>query len=214
MAITTYSELKTAVLAWSARSDLSSTIQDEVIDMAESLFKRAPRYDGGMGGIRADKSRATGTLTAGTATLSLPSDYLELDRLVFTDTGGGNLEYLVPDELRRRFRSGSGRPRYFTVSDVIEFDVAPDTAYAYELSYWPTFDALSGSQTTNWLINNYPDVYLSACLYFTGKYIMDVDMETRWGAEYVNGAKGVNDAYRRGRQSQGPMYARPDSSTP
>lgn len=216
MTIASYSDLKTAILAWSARSDLSSTIQDEVIDMAESVIKRAPepRNSALMGGIRANKTRATGTFTAATSGLALPSDFLELDELLYTDSAGGHLQYVAVDELGRIKDSGSGRPSYFTIQDIIQFDVPSDSAYSYQLSYWPSFTALSGSNTTNWLITNYPDAYLACCLYFVGQYTKDTEMITTWATAYREAAYTINKTYRRGQQSQGPISIKVAGSTP
>lgn len=216
MAISTYTELKTAVLEWSARSDLSSTIQDEVIDMAESLFKTAPedRNSPMMGGLRVNKSATTGTLTSGTTALTLPSDYLEMDRLRITGANGYVLDYGTPDTIGRISESGSGAPKNFGINANIEFELPADSAYSYELQYWPSLPALGASQTTNWLLTNYPHVYLHACLYYVGVYTRDDEMMTTNKAWYREAAYTVNKAYRRGRQTRGPISTRPDIVTP
>ena len=159
MAITPYAELKTAIGNWTARDDLTS-YYDEFIDLAETFLKRepAPSNSPDIGGIRSNISRATGTLSAGTATLSLPSDYLEMYRFNLTGDNYTVLRYLAPNELSLHRRSGRGLPSFYTISDVIELNVAPDSAYAYELSYWPQITAHSASATPHWVLTNYPDV--------------------------------------------------------
>lgn len=209
MAITTYTELKTALANWSHRSDLTSYL-DDFIDQTESFFTYPPTKPGeaGIGGIRANITRATGTLSAGTATLARPSDFLEAYRLVLTGNNGGVLEFLGAEELRLAFRTGTGKPCFWTVSDVIEFDVAPDAAYAYELSYYPSYEALSGSNADNWVLLNYPNVYLAGCMFNLCRFIQDTQNADIWLVQYKSGAHAINQAYQRSRYSQGPIAAK------
>lgn len=209
MAITSYSELKTALADWSVRTNLTAYL-DDFIDQAEAFFAYPPlKMDApGIGGIRANITRATGTLTSGTATLARPSDFLDAYRFRITGDSGSLLEYVGAEEMTLNTRTGTGRPYYWTVSDVIELDVAPDSAYPYELSYYPSFAALSDSNTTNWLLTNHPNVYLSACLYHLWVFAQDYAAADRWMAQYKAGADAVNKSYQRSRVSQGPIASK------
>lgn len=213
MAITTYSELKAAIADWCPRSDVS-TKADEFIDLAESMLKRPPQQSASkkLGGVRLNKTRATGSLSSGTDTLSLPSDFLELDRLMLT-ADQLILVPVSPDHLGVKKRTGTGRPVFYAVADVIEFDVAPDDSYAYSLSYWPYVSSLSDSNTTNFLITNYPDVYLAACMYWCWSYFMDNEQMALWAGRYAEGAAMVNQTYAR-RLSQGSLQIQNAGSTP
>lgn len=205
MAITTYDELKTALADWSTRADLT-TYMDDFIDQAEAFFRYPPKGD--IPGIRANITRTAGTLTAGTATLARPTDFLEAYRFVLTGNDGGLMEYVGAEQLRLSFRTGQGQPYYWTVSDVIEFDVAPDSAYAYEISYYPDYTALSDSNADNWVLLNYPNVYLSGCMFHLNTFLQDYAVADRWMAQYKTGVNGLNKAYERGRRSQGPIAAK------
>lgn len=214
MAITTYSELKTAITDWSARANLS-TKADEFIDLCEAMFRRPWSHptQQRIGGLRANKTRTTGSLTSGTNSLSLPSDFLEMDRLTLT---GDNLtlEYVPPERLAQITLNGSGQPRYFTIEDAIYFDRTPDSAYAYSISYWPQPAALSDSNTTNWVLTNYPDVYLAGCMYWASRYKQDLEMATTWAQQYKDAVSMASMAYSRGRVSQGPISIQYEGSTP
>lgn len=209
MAVTTYDELKTALADWSVRSDVTAHI-DDFIDQAEAFFAYPPlRMNApGIGGIRGNITRTAGTLTAGTATLARPADFDEAYRFVFTGDTGSALEFVGAEQLRLEFRSGTGHPHYWTVSDVIEFDVAPDSAYAYELAYYASVTALSDSNTSNWVLASYPNVYLSACLYHLWLFVQDYVTADRWMAQYKAGAAAINKDYQRSRYSQGPITSR------
>ena len=214
MAITTYTELKAAIVDWSARSSLSDKA-DEFIDLTESMFRRPYSHptQQRIGGLRANKTRTTGTLTSGTNSLALPSDFLELDRLTLT-ADNLTLEWVPVERLAQITLSGTGQPRYFTVEDAIYFDRTPDSDYAYGLSYWPQPTALSDSNTTNWVLTNYPDVYLAGCMYWASRYKQDLEMATTWAQQYKDAVSLASMAYSRGRVSQGPISIQYEGSTP
>lgn len=211
MAITTYDELKNAIADWCPHSDMTSK-SDEFIDLAESLLNRPPKSGGALGGVRVNKTRTTGTLTAGTDTLAVPSDFLEFDRFMLT-ADKVQLVPVTPDHLGSRKLTGSGRPRFVATHDVFEFDVSPDSAYAYELSYWPKVTALSSTNTTNYLLTNFPDVYLSACLYWAWSYRMDDALMAQWAGRYAEDASAANSAYSR-RLSRGSISIQSSGATP
>lgn len=206
MAITNYSELQTAIQNWLARSNLTTAQCSEFIALGESFFKRPPlpKSSPGMGGIRSNKTRDSGTLTAGTNSLSLPADFQEADAFSLTADPEKELVFVTPDQIRQFRRSGSGKPTYFSISDVIEFDVAPDSAYAYELCYFPSIPALSDSNTTNWLLTKFPDCYLAASMFWASRYIMSEEAGG-WAAQYKEAAALVSLDYLRGRSFQGPV---------
>lgn len=211
MAISTYSELKTAIEAWLHRTDLSGQY-DNWIDLTETMLKRSPRAVSrpGYGGVRGNLTKATGTLTASTDTLAYPADFQ--DAVSFRLTASAKkLRYLPPDQLRLGKQTGTGMPNYFTITDSIEFDIAPDSAYAYELLYYPTFPALSDSQTTNWVLTNYPDVYLAGCLYWANRFTQNEQEATNWMSQYKQAAWTASETYRRSTLTQGSIAIRPDN---
>lgn len=219
MALDTYSNLKTAVATWLARADSGFTGNvDDFIDLTEAALRRPPADPStpGFGGVRVGITRAAGSLTSGTATLALPSDYLEGYRFILTGSPPYELEAVDPATLRGRFREGSGRPKYYATTDVIELDVAPDANYAYEFSYYPSLTALSSATggTSNAILASYPDVYLAGCLHYANEFIADREAAATWGQRFKEAVYGANQSYRRGRQSRGPMASRYIGSTP
>lgn len=213
MALANYSELVTAIADWTARDDLTSYI-DTFIALAEEMHRRPPSNpsDATLGGIRLGKTRTTGTLTAGTATLALPTDFLELDS--FWLTGYGPLEFVSPNQRRQEYAQGNGLPYAFSISDVIEFDRAPDSDYAYEISYWPKVTGLSSTNATNDILTNYPLAYLSACLMHASRFVRDDENALAWAQQYRDAAWTASETYRRGRYSRGPISIRTARSAP
>ena len=216
MALANYSDLKTAIANWIARDDLTSYL-DDFIDLTETMLKRepAPPESPDIGGIRADIQRATGTLSTAAATLALPSDFLEMYRFTLTaDANYTVLRFLDRTMLNLFHRDGSGLPAFFTISDVFEFDVKPDSDYAYELSYWPSVSALSASNTTNWALTNYPDVYLAGCMFQAARFIKDEAEANSWLNQYKISAWSASETYRQGRYSRGSISVKTDTVTP
>lgn len=204
MALDNYTNLKTAIGNWMARSDLTAEY-DDFIDLAESLFRRPPEplTSKTLGGIRANKSSDTGNLSG--VTLALPSDYMELHSFDFT-SDFRSPEFVSVDELKARKRTGTGQPCYFTINGAnIEFDVTPDSTYAYAVEYWADFPALSGSVDDNWVLLNYPDCYLAGCLHYASLFVMDDARASFWANKYKGAAHGANEGYRRGQYTRGPI---------
>ena len=177
MAITTYAELKTAIGNWLARTDLTS-YYDDFIDLAEARHKRDMR-------LRAMETRATGSLTADSRLLALPTGFVEARRFILTASPRHTLRFVTPDQLTGVYnQQTAGKPDFFTVHDQFEFNRPCDSTYAYELLHYAAFTALSDSNTTNWLITNAPDVYLWSCLAESAPFIGDDQRAALWEAKY------------------------------
>ncbi len=151
----TYAELKTAIAAWLERDDLTSYL-DTFIDFAESTFKRR---------LRCRQMETETELTVDAAYEALPTGFLET-RYVYVDADINKaLSYVTPERLYETYAgSVTGEPRVYTIiGSNIHFGPAPDSEYAVQLGYYK-FTPLDGDNTTNWLGDDYPDVYLYTSL--------------------------------------------------
>lgn len=168
MSLATYSDLQTAVANWLHRDDLTSNIPD-FIALAEA------RMNGHIES-RSMESRTNLTCTAGNAFVSLPTDMLEMKRLTVSSVDPVQvLKYATPDEISKDYPySTTGEPVVFTViGPQIQLAPIPDTAYTLEITYLQKIPALSNSNTTNWVLTNYPDVYLYGALVQSVGYTQD-----------------------------------------
>ena len=103
MAITTYSELKTAIANFLARDDLTSVIPD-FIQLAEATMSRELE-------TRSQEKRATATLTADDEYIALPTDLREVREVKLNTTPITVLTYYSPVALDQKFSSGgTGKP--------------------------------------------------------------------------------------------------------
>ena len=208
MAISNYDDLKSAIASWTVRSNLTDSM-DDFIDLAEAMFRFEPRPpdDPDLGGIRVEITEETGTLTASQAYISKPSDLLAPYRFEFTGDDGGTLTYVSPDAMSSAWKTGTGKPKFWTASNVIEFDIAPDSAYPYSLRYYSNPDPLSDTNTTNDVLTTYPNVYLSGCLYYAFDFIGDDANANKWLARYKAYSWAASQSFKAQNVSRGSIAA-------
>ncbi|WP_367256515.1 hypothetical protein [Pseudomonas sp. stari2] len=186
MSITTYAELQASVASWLNRGDLTANIPD-FITLAEAQMSTDLK-------TRSMENKTTLATVAGTKTVALPTDMLEMRRLQVVGTYNQPLSYRTPDELSIDYAAnGSGQPVVFTViGGNIELAPIPDAVYSLELTYQQRIPALSDSSPTNWLLTNWPNAYLYASLLAAMPFIMNDARLAVWGQLYAQAVEGIN----------------------
>lgn len=172
MAISTYSELQTAVSNWMVRSDLAGSAA-EFITLAESrLTRKLP--------LREMWTTAPLTGAVDARTIALPTDYVEAAFLKLT-TDGGRADPITPytvDTLP--YTQTSGSPCGWAVDGAtIALDRPCDQAHTFDFRYRQRF-SLSDGSPTNWLLTNHPDVYLAAVLMWGGAFVKNINEAVQW----------------------------------
>jgi hypothetical protein len=179
MAIATYSDLQTSVANWLKRSDLTSIIPD-FITLAEARIARDLR-------LRRQVTNTALSTVAGTQTVTLPSDFLEMENITLTNTTPpAALSVVTPEIMDRKFPSGyaNGQPVVYTiVGDAIQLGPTPDAVYTVSLDYYQRFAALS-TTPINWLLTNHPGVYLFGALAEGAPYLMEDERTPLWDTKY------------------------------
>jgi hypothetical protein len=179
MAIATYSDLQTSVANWLKRSDLTSIIPD-FITLAEARIARDLR-------LRRQVTNTALSTVAGTHTVTLPSDFLEMENITLTNTTPpAALSVVTPEIMDRKFPNGyvTGQPVVYTiVGDQVQFGPTPDAVYTVSLDYYQRFAALSATPT-NWLLSNHPGVYLFGALAEGAPYLMEDERTPLWDTKY------------------------------
>jgi len=185
MAITTYAELQTSIANWLNRDDLTSVIPDFIV-LAEADINRRVRH------WRMEK-RATATIDSRYS--ALVGDYLETIRF-HIEPDGRPLDLLSSYEMqRRRMNSGdvTAPPTSYAITGgQIEVFPTPDAGYTGELYYVARTEALSDSNTSNWLLQYYPDAYLYGALIQSAPYLADDQRTQTWAALYQNAIDAIN----------------------
>ena len=177
MAITTYAELQTAAANWLDRTDLTARIP-EFIELAEANFNRVIRQPDMV--TKNDSFSIAGRYT------TLPTDTLEIVRIVVDLTPVIVLEYMTPEEIseRRIVMTATGKPYYFTTiggsTNQLEVLPSPDSTYTSSIVYYTRIAALTDSATTNWLLDSHPDIYLFGTLVEAEPYLKNDERMPMW----------------------------------
>ena len=179
MAITTYAELKTAVADFLNRDDLTSAIPN-FISLAEAGLNRDLRHW---------RQQRRVSSVADEQYEQLPSDFIKAESItISTSHGEKALEFASIAEISRRKTASNdqaGEPVVFTYNaGQIEFVPAPDDSYPLTMVYYASLPTLSDSETTNWMLTLYPDIYLYGALVHTAPYLTDDARIQVWAALY------------------------------
>ena len=178
MAFTSYSDLKTTIANYLARSDLTTQIPD-FIRLAEIRLQRDLR-------TRQMLVVATATTTASNSTVGLPTDFLEMRDIHVNTTPVTTITYLSPNAFYAGARTTDiGKPVNYTVLGAeIQLAPVPDTTYTLQMLYYAKPTALSDSNSSNVFLANYPDALLYAALGEAEPYLMNDARLQTWAALY------------------------------
>lgn len=189
MALDTYTTLQASIADWLNRGDLTAVIPD-YIRLVEAELGRILK------GRPMTTSVAVTFDTSGT--LALPADFVRARSLTLeTDL------YMWPVEVKpyeyviqKRGQLVSGPPRYVAVvGDQMVF--APiadsDTEYTGTLIYDAGLTPLSASVSTNWVLEDHPDVYLYGALAQAAPYLKDDERIPVWESRYRTGLDQIRE---------------------
>lgn len=202
MAFDSYSELQTSIASYLARSDLTAQIPD-FIRLAETRLRRELR-------IRQMMSTANITAVAGTATVAIPSDFLEARDFVVNGNPVQPLNYVSPALYSRNSRGDvSGKPLDYTVlASTFKLAPNPDTAYTMTLTYYAAPPFLSDSNTSNVFITTCPDLLLYASLVEAEPFLMNDARINTWGSMFDRSISALIRSDEEGQYSGVPLAMR------
>lgn len=184
MAIDTYSALQSAIASTLNRTDLTAVIPDWIA-LAEAQMRRTVRHW---------RQEVKATLTADARFEPIPDDWLETVRLHDPVTAN-RLELVSYAELQdmRAASLVAGKPtKYAHVAGQFEFYPEPDGEYALELIYRQEIPALSVSNTSNWVLQYFPDAYLYGALIHSAPYLAEDARVQTWAALFTSAVEGIN----------------------
>tara|TARA_R110000765_G_scaffold93492_2_gene176304 strand:+ start:1598 stop:2227 length:630 start_codon:yes stop_codon:yes gene_type:complete len=199
MAISTFTELKTAVDNWLARTDLAGRAP-EFIALAEARMNREIE-------TRSQETRITSTLTAGDEYVSLPNDVRRIRHVRLNTSPITNLSFMTPLVIDRTHSStGQGKPQnYSVIGTEIYFRPIPDAAYTAEIAYVASIEPLSDSVATNNILTRHPDIYLHGALAEAFGFLMDPQRRAQHDALFLQGLKDIQDDEDRARFAGGAL---------
>lgn len=182
----TYAELKEQVRNFINRPDIDQTI-DTFIDLAEADIARK---------IRHWKMQKRATVELDDQYSRVPSDWLESLRFYLVGGTTFELKQLGHAEMitkRMEALNTTGRPKYYAMSDgAFEIFPTPDASYTAELLYYAENTPLSDANTSNWLLEDAPDVYLYGALMHTAPFLGEDARLPVWANLYQSALDSVN----------------------
>ena len=159
-----YTDLQAQIASYLHRGDLGSKIPT-FIGLAEAFLFRE---------LNVKELQTSTTLTTTGEYASLPADFGSLSKIEVTiggttyalDYQSDPEHYTDPDAYPHKFAFENGQIRVFGAG----------TGTTLTLYYVPKIEALSVSNTSNWLLDNAQDLYLFACCLEGARYIRAGDL--------------------------------------
>jgi len=118
----------------------------------------------------------------------LPSDCLEIRSLSLASGSRRRLELVTPEQLREGgyWEKGGDPLQYAIENRAIYLAPAAGDDTVFDLSYYRRFPPLVVSADTNYLLTNYPDLYLYAMLAETMAFVQDAEAQMGYEAKYAD----------------------------
>ena len=214
MAISTYTELQSAISNWlGGRTDLTSRIP-EFVALCEAKLNRELF-------VRQMETRSTtdcDTTDDEPEFISLPDDFQSMRRIRLSSVAGKpRLQFLTgtqADEFRFGSSNTSGQPTHFTImGSEIELIPTPDSDYTLEMVYRKNIPALA-SNSTNWLLTLAPDAYLYGKLLESAPYIKEDERIQVWALGFSNALESLNRLGQNSSFNSGPLTMTVSGITP
>jgi hypothetical protein len=178
--ITDYASLQTAMGKWLNRSDLA-TMLPVFIQQCESGLRRIIKTK--------HKALISTTVSAGDGSVALPTDLIAVESVAISDPVRfqGELNVTTYADLLddRRMHVVAGCPQTCAVvNEALYLSPLADGVYTLVVQVEGPFVPLSDSATTNWILDDYPDVYLYGSLMHSSPYIKDDERVALWQSFY------------------------------
>jgi hypothetical protein len=199
MAFATYSELKTTIASYLARSDLTAMIPT-FIELSELRLRRDIR-------TRQMLVVATASTTGGDSTVGLPSNFLEMRDIHVNTNPITTLSYQAPNAFYNSYRvTESGKPTDYTVlATEIQLSPVPDSTYQLQMLYYAQPDFLSDTNASNTFLANFPDALLYAALGEAEPYLMNDARLQTWASLYDRAINSITISDQSSEYSGQPM---------
>lgn len=166
-----YRDLVVAIGDQLNREDLYTAIPD-LIAVFESKANRR---------LRVRRMVTTAVINIAGANEPVPSDFLQPITFTINPSQDGAFPFRMDsvdiDALNQQLFEQSGTleqpTAYALIGNNFAFAPNPDGPYTGYLTYYGQIPGLSASNTSNWMLANYPDVYLYGALAQVGLYAKD-----------------------------------------
>ena len=199
MAITTYTQLKTAIADWLNRDDMANVIPS-FISLAEAGMERV---------LRTRQMVGVTEISIDDEYVDLPSDFLETKSMrLLGNLNARRVEFVPLDALDNMDQSAGPTQFFSVVGNQLKVAPAGDTAYDAELTYFRVLPKLSDSVASNWLLQMAPDAYLYGALSQAAPYLKDDERVAVWSTLYASAIQQLQVADMKGATTGGILKTR------
>lgn len=204
MALDSYDGLKEEIANWLVQAGVADfeAVIPTFIRMFEVRANRKLRH-------RAMVKRATALVED--QFVPLPVGWLEAINVQVNAQDPQPLEYKAMDFLDEiRGSTSTGQLRYYTiVANTIELVPTPVGTTEIEMVYYEKIPSLSGSNQTNWLLGEAPDVYLFGSLMNAELYGVNDERVTTWATAMSEAMDALTFSSTTAMHSGSGLVARP-----
>lgn len=189
MALDTVSNLKTAIMTWAERTDLS-TIMTDVLSLTDARIRK----DLAAQSVRVRDMEVVTDLAPSSGVVTLPTNFLAMKRVLALTSPVRRLEYKPQDWLDEAYPdSAEGSPSFYTIVGS-SLSMFPVTSSDIRITYYAYPTPLSDDDPTNWLLTKFPDIYLYGGLVELELYTGATENVAKWLAGYRAALDGVSNA--------------------
>ena len=204
MALSNYTELKTAIANWLNRSDLTSEISDDFIKLTEADLNSK---------LRIRKMVTQASFTIDSETEALPTGFLQVrDMYILSGSTKYPLRYMTPSQMDQvKGTSTTGVPSSYTIlGDTFRFMPKPDSNYTAYVNYYKSFDALSSTNTTSYILTYHPSIYLYGSLFHAANFLGGINPQQvqTWQQMYATSLERLEQNDREDQFSGSPLQMR------
>lgn len=187
MSISNYTDLTTEVKAFLKKPRLENKVDLYIFQVESDINREA----------RVPQMECRKLAEVNQLKIALPTDMLELrDITADGPSGKYSLQLITPEMLNEQsLGQSAGLPTYYTIEDeAIKLDNTSGDEGIVEILYYQEVPALSATNETNWLINDFPMVYWYGCLLRGSEWARDDVLIQRYAGAYGAEIKSLKRA--------------------
>lgn len=226
MALQSFNDLSNAVANWMGRSgaaDFTGNVPDFILLCESRLNYGSDDEEFSSPPLRVAQMEipaTTLTILASSNTVALPNDFLEMRRLYLQlSPRNKKLSYVTPNQMDTfappnlpvtTIPSG-----FYTIQgNNIVVPASLSTAQTLVMGYYQKIPALTATNTTNWLMAAYPNVYLTGSQLEGAIFVRDLSDIQLMGRLFTAHVRGLRKSDLKGRYSGDALQMRTDTGNP
>lgn len=192
----TYVGLQASIADWMDRTDLTASRLADFIALFESTANTESAIR-----TQFNKTATTIATVANQNYISTPSDFIGLESVINQTSSLDALQvYGSASAMFTAYPNAVSTPSapkgVLAISSKLRLAPVPDGVYNLELFYYQKIPALA-TNSTNWLLTNYPNIYLFGSLVAAEAFLGVDPALSKWGSLYDNAIQRLEGATER-----------------